>query len=167
MVSWYFSFKHSHVDMQLDHFSQIRQQLKDRSLEEVTAALNKAAPPGVKLTEVRKVDLRAPTLQTILTSTDYVITFLDPQPDLDDRLAELLNAASLERERRGKRYDLRPLIFTASRMQDDDQGYARLFVRLSAQEGATGRPEEVIEALGALATHCRVHRTGLNFTESS
>ena len=34
LVSWYFSFKHSHVDMQLDHFSQIRQQLKDRSLEE-------------------------------------------------------------------------------------------------------------------------------------
>jgi radical SAM-linked protein len=140
---------------------------EDRQVDEVTAALNRAAPPGVKLQEVRKVDLRAPTLQTMLVSTDYVITFLDPFPDLDQRLADLLKAESLERQRRGKAYDLRPLIFAAERMQDDGQAHARLQVRLSAQEGATGRPEEVIEALGAMPTHCRVHRIGLNFSEQA
>lgn len=138
----------------------------DRSLDEIASALDQAAPPGVKLQVVRKVDLRAPTLQTILISTDYIITFLDDFPELDGRLAELLNAESLERDRRGKRYDLRPLILAAQCLSDDEQSHARLHICLSALEGATGRPEEVIEALGALPTHCRVHRTSLNFAES-
>ncbi len=138
---------------------------QDRSLEQVTSALNRAAPPGVRLREVRKVDLSAPTLQTILLSTDYIITFLDPFPELEERLSNLLKAESLERERRGKSYDLRPLIFAAERMDDDEQSHTRLHVRLSAQEGATGRPEEVIAALGMIPTHCRVHRTDLNFSE--
>ena len=144
------------IDIWLEH---------DRPLEQVTAALNKAAPPGLKLQEVRKVELRAPTLQTILTSTDYVITFLDPFPELDDRLAVLLKAEILEQERRGKVYNLRPLIVSAERFESDQSEHARLRVRLSAQEGATGRPEEVIKALRAEPTHCRVHRIGLNFSE--
>jgi radical SAM-linked protein len=139
---------------------------EDRPLEAITTALTRAAPPGVKLQIIRKVDLRAPTLQTILSSTDYIITFLDHFPELDGLLAELLNAEKLERERRGKQYDLRPLILAAEQLDDDDQSHARLYIRLSALEGATGRPEEVIEALGAKPTHCRVHRTGLNFSES-
>lgn len=139
---------------------------QDHPLEEIAPALNKAAPPGVKLREVRKVDLRAPTLQTILVSADYIITFLDEILELDDRLAVLLEAESLERERRGKTYDLRPLILAAERLSNDDQSCARLQIRLSALEGATGRPEEVIDALGAQPTHCRVHRTGLNFSEN-
>ena len=138
---------------------------QDRTLTQVTTALDMAAPPGIELQEVRKVDLRAPTLQTVLTSTDYIITFLDPFNELDDRLKVLLQAENLERERRGKIYDLRPLIFTAERLTDDEHGHARLCVQLSAQEGATGRPEEVIEALGAEPTHCRVHRIGLNFSD--
>jgi radical SAM-linked protein len=139
---------------------------EDRPLEKITSALDRAAPPGVKLQVVRKVDLRAPTLQTILISSDYTITFLDLFPELDRELADLLKAETLERERRGKHYDLRPLILAAERLSDDDQSHARLQIRLSAMEGATGRPEEVIEALGALPTHCRVHRTALNFSES-
>ena len=140
---------------------------QDRSIEQVTAALDAAAPPGIKLQEVRKVDMRAPTLQTVLTSTDYIITFLDPFPALGDRLVVLLRTEKLERERRGKVYDLRPLIFAAERIDDDEQGHARMRVRLSAQEGATGRPEEVIEALEAEPTHCRVHRIGLNFSDET
>jgi radical SAM-linked protein len=137
---------------------------KDCSLEQITSSLYEAAPPGVRLQEVRKVDLRAPTLQKILLSTDYIITFLDPVPELDNRLADLINADNLERERRGKLYDLRPLILAANRIGDDQQSHARLHVRLSAQEGATGRPDEVIEALGAIPTHCRVHRKAINFS---
>jgi len=137
---------------------------EDCRLDAVASALDRAAPPGIKLQEVNRVDLHAPTLQTILVSADYVITFLDPFPELDQRLADLLHSESLERERRGKVYDLRPYIFKAERLDDDELAHHRLLVRLSAQEGATGRPEEVIGALGAQPTHCRVHRIGLNFS---
>lgn len=34
LVSWYFSYKRSHVDMQLDAFAQIRKQLNERTLED-------------------------------------------------------------------------------------------------------------------------------------
>jgi hypothetical protein len=70
-------------------------------------------------------------------------------------------ASVLPRQRRGKPYDLRPLIETLERLPDDVYGLPRLRVRLAARESATGRPEELLEALGIRHETARVHRTQL------
>lgn len=132
-------------------------------LQQVTHAMIVAAPPGLKINQVQQVEEHAPTLQKVLEASEYVITFLEPFPLLNERLEEILSAGSLPRERRGKAYDLRPLILEARRLADDEQGHARLFVRMIAQEGATGRPEEVVDALGAVPGETLVHRKGLVF----
>ena len=66
----------------------------------------------------------------------------------------------MPRERRGKAYDLRPLI---ERLELVEPG--KLSMRLSAREGATGRPEEVLEALGIPLDGVQVERTRLIFEE--
>jgi hypothetical protein len=42
-------------------------------------------------------------------------------------------------------------------------GEPRLRMRLSAREGATGRPEEVLDCMRISVEECRVHRTALFF----
>ena len=130
---------------------------------EVARALRRAAPPGLEIVEVQEIDEGAPTLQKVLEASVYTITFLEPVADLESRVETLLASESLIRERRGKTYDLRPLVLELKSLPEDEQGQARLYARLAAQEGATGRPDELIEALGETAERSHVHRTGLVF----
>ena len=130
---------------------------------EVARALQRAAPPGLEIGEVQEIDEGAPTLQKVLEASEYTIIFLEPVADLESRVEALLASESLTRERRGKSYDLRPLVLELKILPEDEQGRPRLYARMAAREGATGRPDELIEALGATAERARVRRTRLVF----
>jgi radical SAM-linked protein len=134
-------------------------------VEGILQALLPALPSGIQVRHIREVDTRLPALQTQVQSAEYRLTLLDPIPDLDQRLHNLLSAKSLPRERRGKAYDLRPLIEALSTLPSDDEGQQRLFMRLAAQAGATGRPEEVLEAMGVPMEGARIQRTALNLSD--
>jgi radical SAM-linked protein len=122
------------------------------------------APPGLKIVKVEPVDDRAPALQTQVTTADYEVTLLDEtdEASLTRRLSALMDAPSLLRERRGKPYDLRPLIEDLSLGKAPD-GNLQLKMRLSARESATGRPDEVLDELGIPIETARVERTCLSF----
>ena len=74
------------------------------------------------------------------------------------RLEHLLIKTSIPRERRGKQYDLRPLIEQA-KLEDGKV----LRLRLSAREGATGRPEEVLAELGIAFEDTDIERSQIFF----
>jgi radical SAM-linked protein len=132
-------------------------------LEEIASAIDLAAPPGMRMSEVQEIDERTPSLQSQLKASKYLITFLEPLPQLDKRVEGILSRESIPRERRQKTYDLRPLILEIEYLTPGDAGLQRLEVSLMAQEGATGRPEEVILALGGEPEKTRILRTGLIF----
>lgn len=134
-----------------------------RPVEEIEKAIQTALPPGLALKQVEEVDPKIPALQTLVKSSEYIVTLLDPADGLDETLAQVKIAESLPRERRGKAYDLRPLIEEVERLPDDGKGHARIRMRLSAQSGATGRPEEVLSALEIAPESTLVHRTMLFF----
>jgi hypothetical protein len=69
----------------------------------------------------------------------------------------VLEAESFVRTRRGKEYDLRPLIEALDLMD------GKIFMKLAAREGATGRPEEVLDVLGIAFEDTRIERTRLIF----
>jgi radical SAM-linked protein len=130
-------------------------------LTEISAALQRAAPPGLKISLVEILDERAPTLQTILEASEFVITLLEPVADLDERIAAIIQTNEIRRERRGKAYDLRPLLLGLEVLPEDEKGCQRLLCRLAAREAATGRPEELLSALGIDPLAARIHRTRL------
>lgn len=136
-------------------------------LVDITTAMQRAAPPGLAIHQVEVVEAKAPTLQTILQASEFVITLLEPVPDLEKRIARLLQASSLPRQRRGKDYDLRPLVLLLEGMPPDDQGRERLCAQLVAREGATGRPEELLTVLEIDPLAARVHRQRLIFQETA
>ena len=121
--------------------------------------LQSVAPPGLTILRVEEVEERAPALQTQVAAAEYGVTFLGTvnEPVLAGKITDLLETASLPRERRGKAYDLRPLILSLECRN------LSLQMILSAREGATGRPEEVLGALGIPFETTRIERTRLIF----
>jgi radical SAM-linked protein len=129
--------------------------------------LQPAAPPGLTILSIVQVDEAGPALQTQVASAEYEVTLLDPVDgtELAKRLAAALRAESLPRERRGKAYNLRPLIeslcLTPLPPGETEGGGVSIFMRLAAREGATGRPEEVLDVLGIPFEATRIERTRL------
>ena len=132
----------------------------DRPYQEI---LQPVVPPGLVISSVEVVDERSPALQTQVVSAEYEVTLLDPieAPGLVKCISALLAAAFLTRERRAKTYDLRPLIESLELLPADGSGAFRLHMRLAAREGATGRPEEVLDVLGIPFETTRIERTRL------
>lgn len=128
-------------------------------LEGLTERIQAAMPPGLRILSVESVDERAPALQTQVAAAEFEVELLEGVDlnELTRKIDAVLAAESLPRERRGKPYDLRPLIegleFHPNR--------SRIFMRLTAREGATGRPEEVLDVLGIALEDARVERTRL------
>jgi len=131
--------------------------------EAVREKLQPALPPGLRVLEIQVIEAHRPALQSELEASDFTITLLSACADLEARCQTLLQNTSLRRVRRQKEYDLRPLILALENLPDDQQGAPRLFLRMAAREGATGRPEEVMAALGIQVEETRTHRTGLIF----
>jgi radical SAM-linked protein len=129
-------------------------------------ALQAQVPPGLGIVRVAEVDRREPALQSRLHAAEYTATVETSLPgeEIRQRVADLLAAESLPRERRGKSYDLRPLVEQLS-IDEIYDGVVTLRMRLSARPGATGRPEEVLDALGWADDFFRITRQRIMLTE--
>jgi len=128
--------------------------------------LQNAASPGLGILKIEEVDIHAPPLQTQVVSSEYEVTLLEPGTGsgLTRSLSAVMEAASLPRQRRGKDYNLRPLIEELAIKPDPSGGYdekIKVFMRLASRAGATGRPEEVLEVLGISPEGTRIERVHL------
>jgi radical SAM-linked protein len=132
-------------------------------LEGLSERLNNTLPPGIQVTNVEQADEREPALQTQVASAEYQVRLTGSAPgsDLKRRIESVLQNESIPRERRGKSYDLRPLIETL------EAGDDTITMRLAAREGATGRPEEVLDVLGIAFEGTKIERTQLIFQSRS
>ena len=132
--------------------------------EEIAARLKDSLPPDIQVTHVESVDEREPALQTQVLSATYDVHLTEPVDGLEltRKVEDLLASESLPRERRGKTYDLRPLIETLD-VHTEADGNVWMQMKLAARDGATGRPEEVLNALGIEPEYTLVERTLLIF----
>ncbi len=137
--------------------------------------LQKNLPEGIKVSSIEEVDLRAPALQTQGDYAEYEVTILDdiPADELDKRLASLMDAESLPREKKRKKrgkvrtYDLRALILDLHRLLPPEgegwDGGERIYMRFVSREGATGRPDMILKEMEIPIEAARVERTALVF----
>lgn len=135
-----------------------------RDPAEIRDRLNQAAPDGITVLDVSEVPYSAPALQTQTRAAEFAVTLLDPiSPEgMRQRVQALLDAESIERTRRDKTYDLRPLILDMS-VEVSETGQVRVGMTLKAEQSGTGRPDEVVAALGVDAAAVRIHRRRLIF----
>ncbi len=137
----------------------------DVDLMRLIGQLQATLPAGIQVLGIQTIEPDAPALQSVLTAAEYEVTLPagSDVPALTRQISSLMDAASFPRERRGKSYDLRPLVQVLQLEVDDSDGLTRLRMRLSAREGATGRPDEVLDALAIPIEDARIERTNLIF----
>ncbi len=140
---------------------------EDVQLSNLADRLQAVLPPGIQVLSTESVDPAAPALQAMLAAAEYEITLTAEQEPgaLARRIDSLMAQTSISRERRGKPYDLRPLIEAMRLETNGSDSPPRLHLRLSAREGATGRPDEVLEALGVPVEDASIERSNLIFRE--
>ena len=141
---------------------------QDIPLESLPTRLNSTLPVGLQVVDVEQVDERAPALQTQVLSAEYEVSLTEAvdESELRQKVDSVMESKSILRERRGKMYDLRPLIeeltLTPALPSLEEDG-VKVFMKLTAREGATGRPEEVLDVLGIAFEGTRIERTRLIF----
>lgn len=133
----------------------------DIELNNLADILNSTMPEGIRVLDVTQVDDRAPALQTQVVSVEYEIKAVEAGfgSELKRKIDSVMESESIIRTRRGKEYDLRPLILE---LTCNDEATC-IHMLLSAKEGATGRPEEVLDVLGIAFDETRIERVRLNF----
>lgn len=136
--------------------------------------LQQAMPPGIALKDARSVALSEPSLQQQMAESVYEVRFLDPVEEVALRsgVAGLLAAESIPHERaRAKNnkpqiIDLRPLILEVQVLSiSNDSPY--LLLHLVQTATRTGRPDDVLAALGYDPLDVHVHRIALRFAGST
>lgn len=123
--------------------------------------LQATSPAGLTIYRIEDVPIRGPSLPKLVTTSEYVITPVDPSVSRDKLQAsavDLLAQSNIERvTHKGKRYDLRPRILN---LTVDDGGSLVAFVQ--SNERANARPDDLVDALGFDLAQVRVHRRRLN-----
>jgi len=135
-------------------------------IEVLRSKLEEAVPESIPILHLTELPLDSPKLQKQIQSAAYRVQVppeLAPE-DLEQKAAALLASDSLPRERRGKAYDLRPLLQDLS-LDCTGQQPGCILMTLSALPSATGRPDEVLLALGIDPLAADIHRLALNLSD--
>ncbi len=126
------------------------------TIDKFRSDLEKSLPPGLLLREIREIDdIFGPKLPTLVLAASYTTTLNEIHVDLAADIYELIISQNLIRERKGKSYDLRPLIKS---LELDQSNPYLVQMTLSNLPGATGRPDEVLAALGIPILGTRISR---------
>lgn len=126
--------------------------------DEVARRVAARLPPGVILHGVAEIPLKEKSLQASVIGADYTILIYADPGEIDEQYLQARIDAFLaqeevwrQRERHGQpyRYNLRPLVFELSYTgYDAEHEQHQIQLRVQARDGATGRPDEVVDALG-------------------
>jgi radical SAM-linked protein len=140
----------------------------NEDVEDVVPSLQANVPPGLTIMEASQVDDREPSLQSQVIGAEYEVEITETgyAAGLTEKIASVMESESIPRVRRKKEYDLRPLIKALTPVPSPNGRREKIFMRLTAREGATGRPEEVLDEIGIPIEDVRIERTKLLFKEA-
>lgn len=138
------------------------------ALDDVKAWLDQALPPGMKVISIKEMPLNAPALQMQLIASEFEITVESEETigTLSDRVLQFMAATEVMRNRRGKVYNLRPLVQSLEIVPTVDRA-VKIRSRLQATPAGTGRPDELAAALGLDPATVQIQRTKLVFLDKT
>lgn len=136
------------------------------NLPDFASRVRKALPGGVELSAVKEIPLKTPPLPTLVRQAEYraVVEVEESAAEMAERVAKLLGEEHIFRRRKKHgqmcRYDLRPLIERLW-VESCAGGRCVLGMIMRAESQATGRPDEVLAALGLEIRPWKVERISL------
>ncbi len=135
---------------------------EDGPIDVITRKLVETAQPGITIRQITLIPQFDEALPNLITAAVYLITPDDvlDRIDLQAKIDRLLSSDTIDRVRRGKPYNLRPLIRSLSIVESESLSIS---MELSSLPSATGRPEEVLEELGIDPYKVDIERSELVF----
>jgi len=127
--------------------------------EKLADLLQRTAVPGIGIISTQTLPDHEPALVTQLDAAEYLVQVKNTKTQTNG-LLNLIDAKTLPLERRGKMYDLRPLILKI-REEPDKNGICVFTILLRSSTDATGRPDEVLLAAGIDPNTADIERTAL------
>lgn len=131
-----------------------------------TRVVNEQLPHGVRILEAREYWPKLPSLQSQLRFAEYHVEVEAslPPDEITQAIHSLMAKRTLPwqhaRDKDIRQYDLRALIDALWLVDQTDDGY-RIAMRLRNGSGGSGRPEQVVKALGFEGHPGSIHRTKL------
>jgi len=142
----------------------------NEDLDHIEKKLKNTDQPGIEIYHLELIDPFLPKIQNLVIGAEYQVALLDSiaAEVLKNNIDKLLLNETAFREKRGKTYNLRPLIKELYLIQDEKSisFSGDIFMSLLALPGATGRPDEVLYELGIDPNNARITRTKLLFQPS-
>jgi radical SAM-linked protein len=135
--------------------------LEQPPLQQLHNAILDASPPGLEILHITQISNDSPKLQKVIEAAEYLVS-LKPHSSrevLQEKIDRLLDSKEIQRTRRGKNYDLRPLIGSLEMFHTNED--SKIQMHLLARESATGRPDEVLLALELDPLEASIHRSRL------
>ena len=123
------------------------------SPDSFTAAVSQQLPPGIEILQVYQMPPVVPSLQSQVRYAEYKVELETEkgQKDLESTITSLLSLEQLpwqhQRDTGPRHYDLRVLIDDLW-LIDWRSGYCIIGMRLRCDNSGSGRPEQVVAALG-------------------
>jgi radical SAM-linked protein len=137
--------------------------LKNMTPHSFMALANSQLPPGVEITQVCHVPQELPSLQSRVRLAEYSVTVKGETGEVSRAIEKLLEKEALpwehQRDTGIRSYDLRALIDDLW-LCDWRGDTGEIGMRLVCSSSGSGRPEQVVKALGMEAPQA-VHRTRL------
>ena len=129
-------------------------------------------PEGLEAGAVEDVPTSLPSLQSLVHSTEYAVTGCvrgdaRTRSSVEDSIALLLAAIEFpwqhRREAETREYDLRKLVFdlALAGWSDGDPAEYSMSMSLRADSEGTGRPDQVLAAIGLPDSWISIHRTAI------
>ncbi len=117
------------------------------------ASLKKQLPAGIEILETKLASLEEPSLQSRVKFAEYIVAVGSEQSEeeLQSKIKACLESETIPwlhlRDHTERRYDLRPLIEDIWFISRENLKYL-IGMRLRCDNNGTGRPEQVIRAMG-------------------
>ena len=140
--------------------------IKQTSPHGLTTMVKRELPAGIEILQVHQIALTLPSLQSQIRHTEYRVEVKTKKEkrDIETALTSLLTTTHLpwhhQRDTGLHSYDLRILISNLW-LIDRYQEYCTIGMKLRCDSSGSGRPEQVISALGFAHYPQLIHRTKL------
>ena len=116
--------------------------------KEVQKSLERSLPPGLIIHHIQEiVQIHGQKLPGLVERSEYTASLFKEYADLDLIIDALLQSSKIMRTRKGKEYDLRPLIHNITLDEVKEATPPHLIISLFSLPTGTGRPDEVLAAL--------------------
>jgi radical SAM-linked protein len=140
---------------------------EENEISGIQDKINSALPEGLEILSINYISLHEPALQNRMISSIYHIE-LPPETSkvtMEQQIDQILIAEELKISKREKSINLRERIEKIMLSESVSSGQLSLVMRLSQRPESTGRPDDVLKAMGVDPYNSKIERISLIYSE--